>query len=762
MTRINRLVGPLCLLGAGAFAQTTVVTGTITDPQGDLLQGSCSIQAVAPFTASAGWRVVGAPMVVSFQGGSFAATLAPTDSASPSGQYYKVNCIVPVQTFGGRLVGPYSWGPRYWLVPTSVTPLDISQIEVTSPPPQPSWTILPQQISGGTLTPGVNCFNVNSAGYISSLALCTTLLAPLFQPTITTGTTTQYLRGDLSLATFPTTWPWAGITEVPSIANTVFGRTGTVTAQNGDYTSDQVTEGSANLYFTAARAQAGMSGLYQTPITTGTAAQYFRGDLSLATFPTTWAWNNLTGVPTLTNTVFGRSGTVTAQAGDYTSDQVNEGVSHLYFTNARAQAALAGLYQTPITTGSTAQYFRGDLSLATFPTTMAWANLTGIPTLTNTVFGRSGTVTAQAGDYSTAQVTESGNLYFTNARAQSAMAGLYQAPISGAPGTWPTTWAWSALSGVPSSFNAGQILTATIPALATGHLYYNGTTLAWDPATYLTANQSISITGPCAGSGAVSISLTCTIPWANVLGALSAANTWTAAQAFSGGFMVGTWATFTSNAANSMFAGGGGGLNTAMYNTAYGQSTLEIASTGGSNTAFGAQALYSVTTGSSNTAVGYGALYENNGYDNVAMGVAAGNYYTGTNWDTGVSQSIFIGMGTTALGNTDTNEIVIGYHAAGAGTNTAVLGNSSVTDVYDGGAAGAANHHENGQFLTSRYSAAGSTIPACNATTLLEEVAVTDATSGTPGTTYASGGTWTVPVRCKYNSSGSSYVWMVE
>lgn len=38
----------------------------------------------------------------------------------------------------------------------------------------------------------------------------------------------------------------------------------------------------------------------------------------------------------------------------------------------------------------------------------------------SSVFGRTGAVTAQSGDYTTAQVTESGNLYFTNARAISA------------------------------------------------------------------------------------------------------------------------------------------------------------------------------------------------------------------------------------------------------------------------------------------------------------------------------------------------------
>jgi hypothetical protein len=74
--------------------------------------------------------------------------LAPTDSGTPSGQYYKVTCAVPKQTVNGHSVGPFSWGPRYWLVPTSASSLDIGTVEVTSPPPSPSWAILPQQIAG--------------------------------------------------------------------------------------------------------------------------------------------------------------------------------------------------------------------------------------------------------------------------------------------------------------------------------------------------------------------------------------------------------------------------------------------------------------------------------------------------------------------------------------------------------------------------------------------------------------------------------------
>ncbi len=48
----------------------------------------------------------------------------------------------------------------------------------------------------------------------------------------------------------------------------------------------------------------------------------------------------------------------------------------------------------------------------------------------SSVFSRTGAVAAQTGDYTTAQVIESGNLYFTNARAQSAMNGLYEFPLT--------------------------------------------------------------------------------------------------------------------------------------------------------------------------------------------------------------------------------------------------------------------------------------------------------------------------------------------
>ena len=52
------------------------------------------------------------------------------------------------------------------------------------------------------------------------------------------------------------TYRWSGSAYIyitSGAVDSVFGRTGVVTAQSGDYNSDQVTEGSANLYYTSAR-----------------------------------------------------------------------------------------------------------------------------------------------------------------------------------------------------------------------------------------------------------------------------------------------------------------------------------------------------------------------------------------------------------------------------------------------------------------------------------------------------------------------------
>jgi len=65
---------------------------------------------------------------------------------------------------------------------------------------------------------------------------------------------------------------------------------------------------------------------------------------------------------------------------------------------------------------------------------------------------------------------------------------------------------------------------------------------------------------------------------------------------------------------------------------------------------------------------------------NVAVGRAAGYFISGGSTSlTSCTKSLFLGCDTKALGQGQENQIVIGYDATGLGSNTAVLGNASIT-----------------------------------------------------------------------------------
>jgi hypothetical protein len=156
----------LTALALAAFAATTTtVTATFKDAAGNSLSGNCTAVAVEPWSAAiTGWRVVSAPVVITYTAGAFSASLVPTDTATPAGQYYQVKCT-------GRAVGgtAVTWGPVYWLVPTSSTPLDISQVE-TNIPPVPSILFLVSQLNVTNLANGTYCITV--VGGVASLATC--------------------------------------------------------------------------------------------------------------------------------------------------------------------------------------------------------------------------------------------------------------------------------------------------------------------------------------------------------------------------------------------------------------------------------------------------------------------------------------------------------------------------------------------------------------------------------------------------------------
>ena len=162
-----------------------------------------------------------------------------------------------------------------------------------------------------------------------------------------------------------------------------------------------------------------------------------------------------------------------------------------------------------------------------------------------------------------------------------------------------------------------------------------------------------------------------------------------------------------SNKASYNTAYGSGSLSsntTGGYNTANGVNSLYLNTTGSNNTANGLHALYNNTTGANNTANGVNSLYSNttgyfnvaNGYQslysnttgsqNTAVGYSAGRWIAnGSTNNTKSDYSVYLGSETKASADNAQNEVVIGYNAIGAGSNTIQLGNTSVTNVKTSG-----------------------------------------------------------------------------
>ena len=124
-------------------------------------------------------------------------------------------------------------------------------------------------------------------------------------------------------------------------------------------------------------------------------------------------------------------------------------------------------------------------------------------------------------------------------------------------------------------------------------------------------------------------------------------------------------------------------------NTAVGRDALNSNTTGSSNIAVGSKALVLNTTGGANIAVGSTALYYNRtGGSNIAVGQDAGRRILNDSNNITTNDSIFIGQDTRALANNETNQIVIGHAAVGAGSNSVVLGNDSINKTILKGSAG--------------------------------------------------------------------------
>ena len=215
-------------------------------------------------------------------------------------------------------------------------------------------------------------------------------------------------------------------------------------------------------------------------------------------------------------------------------------------------------------------------------------------------------------------------------------------------------------------------------------------TWSLDTNTYLTANQTITVSGDATGSGTTAIAL--------ALASVATAGTYRSVTINAKGLVTsgtnpttlagygitdaynktesdGRYVNLTTvqsisgeKTFNSLLT-----INSRVYQTGLGGSTYfgEFAGvsddlTSNNNVGIGNRALQNITSGSNNIAIGYEAGNYTNPFP------VGGTLNTNTN-------SIFIGSSSRASSNGGSNEIVIGHNSIGAGSNTVTIGYTSTT-----------------------------------------------------------------------------------
>jgi len=144
---------------------------------------------------------------------------------------------------------------------------------------------------------------------------------------------------------------------------------------------------------------------------------------------------------------------------------------------------------------------------------------------------------------------------------------------------------------------------------------------------------------------------------------------------------------------NSFFgASAGRNSTTAFYNAFFGNNAGVNNTTGQQNVFLGFSAGAANITASFNTFIGTNsAVFQTSGANNTCLGSNSGSKISGGSNLTSADNSLFLGRNTKALANNQTNQIVIGDDATGAGSNTATIGNTSIVKTILRGTLNAAN-----------------------------------------------------------------------
>jgi hypothetical protein len=271
----------------------------------------------------------------------------------------------------------------------------------------------------------------------------------------------------------------AGAYPLPATVYSVFGRVGDVLALSGDYNTSLVTE-NTNLYFTNARA---------------------RGAISLTTTGTSGAatYNSSTGVLNVPQYQGGvTSFNTRTGAISLTSADVSGALSYVpynssnpsgYITGITSGNVISALGYTPYNASNPNGYISGITS-GNVTTALGYTPVTNARTLTingttydltadrswtitggvSSVFGRTGTVVATSGDYTTTQVTEGTNLYYTDLRARASLS------FTAGSGTYNSTTGVITIPTNNNQITNGSSFITLLGLSATTPLSYNNTT----------------------------------------------------------------------------------------------------------------------------------------------------------------------------------------------------------------------------------------------------------------------------------------------
>jgi collagen type VII alpha len=203
---------------------------------------------------------------------------------------------------------------------------------------------------------------------------------------------------------------------------------------------------------------------------------------------------NVTGTLTGTNLVFGWNGQLATSRGGTGLSSIGTANQVLAVNGAGTGLAYINIpsgFADPLTTAGDIIYRNGSnvtTRLGVGSNGQVLTVVGGLPVYANlpadavtSVFGRTGAVTAQSGDYTTSQVTEGTNLYYTDARARTALS------VSGTPLTYNSS------TGV---FGINQANTTTDGYLSsTDWNTFNGKQNAITPAAVTAGSTKITLAG---------------------------------------------------------------------------------------------------------------------------------------------------------------------------------------------------------------------------------------------------------------------------